>query len=166
LLLTLTAVNSAIGYILNKFEEVMQADWRCMSAELYLQVDYIKQICRYYFVDHQKRTIFWLSEVATELVDVPRTVSLDVACKSCIWLLVIASLFALDLFLADKYWVHVERFGMHLTLPESVHSETSAILKFHLAGMRQLSFLKISIGLMLTIRGVHIKRVNLTIWCR
>lgn len=77
----ITAVNAAVEYVLAKYAEMSGTDWSLLNADLYVQVNEVERICRYYFVDHTKRTLFWLVEVTTDEIGLPKTTSLDTASK-------------------------------------------------------------------------------------
>ncbi|KIJ57744.1 hypothetical protein HYDPIDRAFT_190989, partial [Hydnomerulius pinastri MD-312] len=67
------------------------------SCELFLELAEDQPCCNYYFVDHTARALFWLEDVATDLLDVPAVVSRS----------------HLEQGLERLYWVHVEFFPMH-----------------------------------------------------
>ena len=77
----LTVLNTMIGYLLANFVEIIGEDWSRKDLEVYLKVDEIKRIIQYYFIDHRKRSILWLQDIATDAIDIPRTVSYGVLCE-------------------------------------------------------------------------------------
>ncbi|KZT69941.1 hypothetical protein DAEQUDRAFT_709260 [Daedalea quercina L-15889] len=67
------------------------------DAEFYLEPDEESNSCRYYVADYANRVIFWLEEVATDLLGLPATVTDS----------------HLRIALEEHYWTHVEYFSMH-----------------------------------------------------
>jgi hypothetical protein len=59
----LEAVNNASDHILSKLAARIKGGMKDM--ELYLHLDQNDNTCRYYFVDHIARTLFWLEEVVS-----------------------------------------------------------------------------------------------------
>ncbi|KZT02690.1 uncharacterized protein LAESUDRAFT_815120 [Laetiporus sulphureus 93-53] len=64
------------------------------TCELYLHVEEGRQGCRYYLVDHDTQTEFWLQEVQSESLNLPDATSIE----------------HLKHVLSEHYWTHVEYF--------------------------------------------------------
>ncbi|KZS89703.1 hypothetical protein SISNIDRAFT_387928, partial [Sistotremastrum niveocremeum HHB9708] len=82
------------------------------STELMLQPDDDNESCGYYFVDHARATIFWIESTTTVAQDLPPVTSIT----------------HLKLLLRQHYYMHLEYFSMHITLPASIQDELVAIL--------------------------------------
>ncbi|TFY63082.1 hypothetical protein EVJ58_g3464 [Rhodofomes roseus] len=67
------------------------------DAELFLEPDVASTSCGYYLVDCSSRVVFWLEEVASDMLDLPATVTDS----------------HLRIALEEHYWTHVEYFAMH-----------------------------------------------------
>ncbi|KZT34266.1 hypothetical protein SISSUDRAFT_1131983 [Sistotremastrum suecicum HHB10207 ss-3] len=70
------------------------------------------QKCRYYFVDHAHRAVFWIDQTDTIKLDLPP----------------VSSVSHLKLLLQQHYWTHVEFFPIHISIPQVMEEELIAIL--------------------------------------
>jgi len=77
-----------------------------------LELDEETDSCKYYFVDHATRRLFWLDGGRTDELDLPMVSSDD----------------HLKILLEEQYWNHVEYFPNHIKLSPSVEFEVRGIL--------------------------------------
>jgi len=92
------------------------------TYELLLELNFQEDGCSYYYylVDHGCQTIFYLDDANTECLDLPDVCSMDHLSKGPI----LHSSNALahsvvDIKLSEEYWLHLEYFCMHGSLPPS-----------------------------------------------
>ena len=102
---------------------IKEFEWRCTEqqipftddAELFLEPDAESDSCRYYVVDYPNRVVFWLEEVATDVLDLPATVT-DTHLR-----------FVLE----EHYWTHVEYFSMHRCREVNLSLDTLKTVLLH-----------------------------------
>jgi hypothetical protein len=98
--------------------------------------------CSYYLVDHDTQTTFYLDETDTACLDLPDVCSMDhlsvfsfflTICNNCL-------IWSSELLLEEQYWIHLEYFPMHKSLPSFAQSSIIGILTHAWGGMSSPSF--------------------------
>ena len=88
------------------------------ETELYIDIDDDLESCRYYFIDHSDRTVFWLDQQDSDDLGLPMTSSENHLGRS---ILVVSPDLPSGILsydsghaLEENYWAHVEYHPMHL----------------------------------------------------
>jgi hypothetical protein len=106
--------------------------------ELEQIVDHEEPSCKYYFVDHVKRAVFWLEHTNITLLHLPPLTSVSYLSTSSVRsghhktrLLILQRVRVPD---GSALLEPLEFFSMHITLPASVEEELIAILSYATIG--------------------------------
>ncbi|KAF8578970.1 hypothetical protein K439DRAFT_1638397 [Ramaria rubella] len=82
------------------------------AYEVLLELDLEEEGCRYYLIDHERQTLFYLDDANNDHLDLPE----------------VCSTTHLGIWLEEQYWIHLEYFPMHRALPPSVQPTMMAML--------------------------------------
>ncbi|KAF8531142.1 hypothetical protein JB92DRAFT_2853692 [Gautieria morchelliformis] len=108
------SVLDRINFWLKEFDLLLEKS--CLELptayELALELDIEEEGCSYYLVDHDSQTTFYLDGTDTTCLDLPDVCSMD----------------HLKLLLEEQYWIHLEYFPMHKSLPPFAQSSIIGIL--------------------------------------
>ncbi|KZS95016.1 hypothetical protein SISNIDRAFT_464691 [Sistotremastrum niveocremeum HHB9708] len=86
------------------------------KIELVLEPEEGNNTCGYYFADHTRHSIFWLSATATDTVGLPPSLPPS------------TSFTHLELVLRQQFYIHVEYFPNHIILSETMEDTLCAML--------------------------------------
>ncbi|KZT37042.1 hypothetical protein SISSUDRAFT_1034422 [Sistotremastrum suecicum HHB10207 ss-3] len=117
-----------IQQILNSVEPQLGA--RPERSELYLELDQAdSDTCRYYFVNHDTQSLFWLDAEYTGSLNLPPVSSDDHLSRSWLSLEKIHRIELIqEMVMEELYWNHVEYFPMHFQLGVGAESRLRGLL--------------------------------------